>query len=91
MPVPKISESLQKIRTVALPSRVDSGRARQGRTAVENDPWQGRSWAQEREINGRHVWVLRDHISIVEITDSKEALRRDHPGALFDAMDFPPR
>jgi hypothetical protein len=57
---------------------------------VEDGRRRTRPWAQELEIHGRHVWVLRDHISIVEITDSREALLNDHPGALFDQADHPP-
>ncbi len=49
----------------------------------------GSPWAGEVEVNGRHVWVLQDRIGIVEVTDSRESLERDHPGAPVDLPDTP--
>lgn len=33
------------------------------------------------EINGRHVWVLEDNAGIVEVTESRSDLAKDHPEA----------
>lgn len=44
----------------------------------------GRTHARRVEVNGRHVWVLEDSRGIVEMTESEDTLRHDHPEAFHD-------
>jgi hypothetical protein len=37
--------------------------------------------ADEVEVNGRHVWLLRDEAGILEIADAERTLAEDHPAA----------
>jgi hypothetical protein len=43
-----------------------------------------RSSTRRVEVNGREVWVLEDGRGIVEMTESQDTLRHDHPEAFPD-------
>jgi hypothetical protein len=45
----------------------------------------GKPRTQRAEVNGRHVWVVEDSRGIVEMTESEDTLRHDHPEAFPDS------
>lgn len=55
--------------------------AKAGETAVNES---NRPSARRVEVNGRHVWVVEDSRGIVEMTESEDILRQDHPEAFQD-------